>query len=344
MSSNDDIEDALTRHQIFVLRYARGREREAEDYVAKTLQTVIERLEDEELTDVNRARMQQQARDLYEYLLASNSEYSDDFIRELTEFAGYEAQLNARVGSNNIDVGFNVPAPTQLQQAIFADILEIEPTKGYSLRGMLEEYGRQNATLVVDQIRESVILGETTQQLTTKIRDLIPTQKRKAATVARTAVNHVATQARKETMKENTDVLDGYEWIATLDGRTSLICMSRDGVIYKDFDNDPMPPAHFNCRSTITFLVDKKYDLGADIVGERPSVGSSGAKRVRGDLTYDKWLRRQSKSFQNRVLGKSRAKLFRGGMSIDRFVDDRGAVLTLAELADNDAQFTNQPR
>ena len=68
MSAEDDIFDAVTRHQIFVLRYAKGREREAEEFIARQLEEVIYRLETGNLTDFGRSRAQAQATDLYQYL------------------------------------------------------------------------------------------------------------------------------------------------------------------------------------------------------------------------------------------------------------------------------------
>lgn len=342
MSANDEILNALTRHQIFVLRYARGREREAEDFVSTLLLSIISRLEDEPMTEFNRNRLQEQARDYYQYLLASNAEFAESFIGEMREFAGYEAGFNARTASKNLAVDFSRVSPLQLEQAIFGDILNLEPSRGYTIRGMLDQFGREGANLVVSQIRDSIALGETNDQLISKIRALVPMQQRKAATIARTVTNHVAVQARNATMKENDDVIEGYEWVATLDSRTSLICSARDGVIYRDFDKDPKPPAHFNCRSTITMVVNPEYDLGRDIKGTRPSKGSSGTKQVSANLTYDGWLRRQSKAFQDQVLGPSRASMFRDGMKLDRFIDGRGNTLTLAQLANADAYLSGR--
>lgn len=339
MSAEDDIFDAITRHQIFVLRYAKGREREAELFVARQLEEVIFRLESGNLTDFGRSRAQAQASDLYQYLLASNKEYADEYKADLTRFGQYEADFNRTAMEKHLEIDLSLPSPAQIQQAAFTEIMGLEPSKGYTLGGMLDDFGPANANLVMDQIRASIVLGDTTDELTREIRGLIPLQSRKAATLARTAVNHVSVQARKETLKENDDVLLGYEWVATLDSRTSMICMARDGVIYKDYDNDPKPPAHFNCRSTITPKVNPKFDLGADIVGTRAAKGSSGAGQVSAGLNYDQWLRRQSESFQNKVLGRGRAKLFRKGMTIDKFVDNRGKTLTLSELRRDDAQY-----
>ena len=342
MSANDEILNALTRHQIFVLRYARGREREAEDFVSTLLLSIIGRLEDEPLTEFNRSRLQEQARDYYQYLLASNADFAESFLDEMRDFAEYEADFNAKTASNALAVDFSRVAPVQLQQAIFSDILGLEPNRGYTIRGMLDQFGREGANLVVAQIRDSIALGETNDQLISKIRSLVPLQQRKAATIARTVTNHVAVQARTVSMKENDDVIQGYEWVATLDSRTSLICSARDGVIYRDFDKDPKPPAHFNCRSTITMVVNPEYDLGKDITGTRPSKGSSGTKQVSAGLTYDSWLRKQSRAFQDQVLGPSRGAMFRDGMKLDRFIDGRGNTLTLAQLADADAYLSGK--
>lgn len=53
---------------------------------------------------------------------------------------------------------------------------------------------------------------------------------------------------------------------------------------------------------------------------------------VPGVTTYDEWLRRQSREFQDSVLGPGRAKLFREGLRLDQYVDRAGDTLTLDEL------------
>jgi SPP1 gp7 family putative phage head morphogenesis protein len=53
---------------------------------------------------------------------------------------------------------------------------------------------------------------------------------------------------------------------------------------------------------------------------------------VPGETTYDEWLRRQDKAFQNEVLGTAKAKKFREGLEMDQFVDRSGNELTVAQL------------
>ena len=53
---------------------------------------------------------------------------------------------------------------------------------------------------------------------------------------------------------------------------------------------------------------------------------------VPADLTYDDWLRGQPIEFQNEVLGRRKAVLFRKGLKLDRFVDSTGRQLTTEQL------------
>lgn len=43
-------------------------------------------------------------------------------------------------------------------------------------------------------------------------------------------------------------IYDEYEWVSVIDERTTDICLSRDGNIYR-YGQGPLPPAHYNCRS-----------------------------------------------------------------------------------------------
>lgn len=60
---------------------------------------------------------------------------------------------------------------------------------------------------------------------------------------------------------------------------------------------------------------------------------------VPGDTNYDAWLRRQPTAFQNEVLGRGKAVMFRKGLKLDKYVDRRGDELTLEELVDKFPTF-----
>lgn len=41
---------------------------------------------------------------------------------------------------------------------------------------------------------------------------------------------------------------DRYQWVSVMDGRTTPICIERNGNVY-EYGNGPKPPAHYRCRS-----------------------------------------------------------------------------------------------
>lgn len=199
---------------------------------------------------------------------------------------------------------------------------------------------------------------------------ILSVSRRNAEALVRTAVNHVSNQARELVWYDAGDLIQALRWTSTLDGRTSDICRARDGHfaplegrelpegLAKLIPPGARPPAHFNCRSVMVALLN-----GVALAGVRPyiaddrtqqerqaafraearqrgvpvaTVRQEWANRVVGQVpaetTYDQWLRRQSAAFQDDILGPARGRLFREGMTLDRFVDHTGRRVTLDEL------------
>jgi hypothetical protein len=127
-------------------------------------------------------------------------------------------------------------------------------------------------------------------------------------------------------MRANADVIRGERFVATLDSRTTLTCAGHDAEVYQ-VGEGPIPPLHFNCRSVRVPVI--RDDLAIPgLRGERAAAGGPVDART----TYNSWLSRQPAEVQDEVLGQARAKLFRGGMHIDKFTDDFGRPLSLDQL------------
>ncbi len=156
------------------------------------------------------------------------------------------------------------------------------------------------------QIRLGVAAGENNDQLVTRIigaetgpkrvvtltdgsKLIVPTRaggvmdvsKREATTLVRTSVQTISNNVLMEQYKANSDVLEGVQWLATLDLRTTPLCRERDKKAWALPGNDAPPgvsgaasdegdaegsdnpdllpsdefpgppPAHFNCRSVL---------------------------------------------------------------------------------------------
>lgn len=328
MSTNDKIEDAVTRHQVFIMRYSQGRERLADDYVEKLIEAVTERL-GADIATVSPARLDQIVAEVAEEIKSQSEEYEKSVVDEMLEFIGYESEFNVNLLENAATaVAVTAPALAILQAAMLLRRMPLEPDRSYTINEALQEYSGRKSRQIVQTIRDGVTLGQTSEEITSNIKNLTKLQQRQAATLARTVTNYASVQAREVVMRENPDITNSYRWIATLDGRTSLICASRDQQIFKESNESPKPPAHFNCRSTIAPILE-----GDSPDQFRAALGDSGAQQVSKSTRYETWLRRQSRAFQTEVLGVTRAKLFREGrISIGRFVDAQGATLTLDQL------------
>lgn len=71
----------------------------------------------------------------------------------------------------------------------------------------------------------------------------------------------------------------------------------------------------------------------AAVRARRDAWGDANIGQVPANITYQQWLKRQPRSFQNEVLGPARAKLFRAGKAtLNQFVDRVGNELTLEQL------------
>lgn len=196
-------------------------------------------------------------------------------------------------------------------------------TSGTLLQPWVKDFTDNEVTRIDNAVRKGWTEGSTNTQIIQSIvgtksnnyRDgVLATTRRNAATVVNTSVQHVASAARMDTWVENSDLVKGYEWLSTLDSKTSKQCRSLDGQVFK-IGKGPVPPIHPNCRSTTTPVLDDEYSF-LDQDSTRASVNGP----VSADTTYYGWLGTQSAKTQNEVLGVERAKLFRdGGLSSEEF-------------------------
>jgi SPP1 gp7 family putative phage head morphogenesis protein len=199
---------------------------------------------------------------------------------------------------------------------------------------------------------------------------IIQQTKNSATTIARTAISDIQNKAREAMYDLNADIVEKVQFLATLDSRTSDVCRARDGKVYPR-NKAPRPPLHPNCRSLlIPVIVDEilaerpfkantekqlrrewKEKTGANLTGTLPYGTRTAYRdfararvreltgRVGEGTTYQKFLEKQSAQFQDDVLGKTKGALFRrGGLKLERFVDETGKSYNLKQLAQREAQ------
>lgn len=146
------------------------------------------------------------------------------------------------------------------------------------------------------------------------------------------AVFTTVTEARAVTrhdsykqMEKNGSII-GYEYVATLDGRTTEYCRNHDGrKYYKSIDEiQGEINVHFHCRSLLVPLTKSTED----------STRASMNGPVQ-DEPYSKWFARQSEYFKKSVLGKKKYDSYVSGVyKVGGLPDVVGKVMTLASIAE----------
>lgn len=157
-----------------------------------------------------------------------------------------------------------------------------------------------------------------------------------AARIARTEAQRVNIIAQEASQRQAFgDVLQGWEYVATLDRRTRPAHAERDGTIYKDGELRPLLPDGPNCRCIYTVVtkslsdLTKGTDLNPDIFdglfgGDDFDPTGNVAKRP----VYEDWFNKQSAGTKRSIVGKQNyAKLAKGGKPVtwDRFAQSPGS-------------------
>lgn len=329
--------DSISRHAHFLEQYYNGQV----SRFAPFLRRVATSLRGELLktnTITSQARIEAKLDFVTQLINTEFSAYTNELTEQIELFAVSEAAFVAETVSAVSGVSFVLPAPVQLVAAVNA-----RPFNNKLLKDYLKSFSKEQAKAVRNAVALGFYEGKPTPEI---VRGIIGTKaqgfkngtlhmsRTSAERMVRTALAHTSSVARNKSYEDNSSLIPYYEWVSTLDGKTSSICRSRDGKVWQ-VNKGPLPPAHINCRSTTSPLfksdvkVDGKKLIKLDQGGTRASIDG----QVSADLNYNDWLKKQSKSFQVDVLGKDKTELFRkGDITMNKFVNDKGMMLTLDQL------------
>ena len=256
-------------------------------------------------------------------------DYNDQLALDLGKIgvqqAGFEAKSYEKVAVN---FDSKIPSVEQVLTAVRVNPMQLADYTGKQLLApFVNDWSDSQIQRVNNTITQGFYQGQTNSQITRNLRGTkannfndgeLAKINRSNRTIVRTAVQHASSQARQATMKQNGDLIKGYEWVSTLDSRTSQVCTALDGRKF-DMGSGPLPPIHPNCRSTTTAVLSSKFDF-LDKGAMRASKGDSGGKQVNTNETYFSWLKKQPKTFQDDAIGITRSKLLRnGGLNADEF-------------------------
>lgn len=345
-ATNEALADRIVRHQTYIQRFGSGTTARVIGLLNRSDADIVQQIERRatriadrgfdsgpettkrlnnllgEVRSINRAAYQAAGRELTDQL-RNLADYESDW-----QTGALESALQDIVSLRRVPTRLVVAAATS------------RPFQGRLLKEWLDGLEASRAARIRDAIRLGLVQGQTVQQMVRRIRGtraasyadgLLEIDRRGAATVVRTAVNHTANVARQATWEENADLISGVQWHSTLDGRTCPVCGGLDGKVFP-LKSGPRPPEHHGCRCTTVPITKSWRELGLDIDDISPGTRASMDGQVPASLTYGQWLQRQSNAFQDEVLGKGKAELFRSGIPIERFTDRSGNELSLKQL------------
>lgn len=333
-TTNSFLIDSAARHTVFVQRFAGGQRNELLPFVDRVRRETSRRLREEDLTNISRRKLLALEADLTELTKSIYDEMGEQLTEEMKDFSVYEAGFSSRMFEKATDVSFTVPAPTVIEAAVLSKSMGIRPGKrGQTVAGVLAQFSDKKAKQIVQIVKDGAVAGRTTQEVVKDINTISGLQKAQVGSLVRTITNHVSSEAREITMRANKDIVKGVEWVSVLDSRTSASCRSLDGKIFP-IGKGPRPPIHWACRSTVIPAVKDEFKIRPDDdKATRPAIDADGVTDEKSTTTYNSWIKRQSKSFQEEVMGPTRAKLLReGNLSMDKFVDENFQELSLDQL------------
>lgn len=149
-------------------------------------------------------------------------------------------------------------------------------------------------------LTEAAVNGESIYKTSQRLSEKFNQSAYNSQRLIRTETTYATNQAELLSYEELD--IDKYEFVATLDTRTSTICQKMDGKVFKTEDAQAgknLPAMHPNCRSTtIPYFKEgmPEYRTARDKDGKRITVPA--------DMKYDEWYKKYIEPYKKPKGGK----------------------------------------
>lgn len=346
MAASDELFDRLVRHAISLQRYGNGvihrligilNRADKDLYLA--LIDALERMPE----SFTAARLEALLADVRAINTVAYDKIGKELVAELRAFVVTETEFQSQllIRAAPVGVSFASVSAEAIYSAAYLQPFRVSKGGAVPMAQYLAGLSDARAKMVRDAVSLGWLEGQTVDQIVRRIRGtkargfedgLMEGSRRHIEGMTRTALNHMSNATAQRVWKANEGLVEGWEFLATLDGRTTFRCASLDRQVFP-VGKGPIPPLHIGCRSVSVPKLRTWRDMGIDIDEFQPSQRASANGPVRGDMTYSQWLHSQPASVQDEVLGSTRGRLFRAGkLEMSAFVNNKGETLTLPEL------------
>lgn len=155
-----------------------------------------------------------------------------------------------------VGTSFNLLSPTVVNQLI------LNPVNGQNFSTRVWNNRKALENQVNQILTDGIIKGLSNKQMTKQLSERMGTSKKVAERLIRTEVTNTYNQASLQGYKDS-GIVKQYEYVATLDNRTSEICTALDGEVFnldEAVTGLNYPPMHVNCRSTTVSSFDNSKE------------------------------------------------------------------------------------
>lgn len=275
-TTNEQLLDAFTRHQIFVIRFS--------GFVRNNMNAVLNRSEQDVADSIRKnlanneglstpaefRRFQTTVESVNGIRAESWADAGKQWADDAVAFSAAEPAIIGGIVDtvSPVVIDLSLPSATTMRSIALA-----RPFQGRLLRGWVADMNQSERGAITRAIQTGMTQGESVNQITRRI---IGTKSLKGSdgvtqlsrnhvqSLTRTSVQHISNGARRETWKINPGLVTQEVYIATLDSRTTPICRGLDGKLF-EIEKGAQPPVHIACRSFRTPVVDGVAQ------GKRPS-------------------------------------------------------------------------
>lgn len=189
-------------------------------------------------------------------------------------------------------------------------------------------------------IKRGLVEGLNQREILANLQKTVDVSGNQARALLRTSMTQAETTALQAVAKENPEILQGLEYTAILDSKTSSICSSLNGTIFPPEETASLPPRHFNCRSSVVPVLKSRDEM---LSGDRERFRVRKLSNVSSTVlsgapsrkeSFGEWLREQPFDTKRRHLGsEEKVALFdQGSLDVSDFFTSAGAPLDLKTL------------
>ena len=259
---------------------------------------------------------------------------------DLSQIAGrHTAQMLEMALENERSIRRKSFGRSELTETAIRNMLDYKPfVDGKTIQQWFGDLEYKISSRIFQSVQKGIVEGMALNSIMQAIRGtegfkpgVLKTNRQSAEILARTVINATANQSRLEMYRANADVIDGVQWLGTLDHRTCLVCGAYDGKIWtKDKMYEvKVPPAHPNCRCVLIPYIDIG-DEGTrpaeaenfDLLAKEMHNANSNAKKKYSELSYEyrRKLRYDAMREYQAKSGKPSYKQVSGNMTFADFL------------------------